>query len=217
MKEEGISADRVAYNALFSALRVAGDAEKAFELWGEMCGTRSFLSTASIATAKGSASPDIITVTDCIATLYRAGRINEVNQVFQEAVDRGIFMRGNNLDSQWETDISGMTLPVASAACRYILKQTLELQPNDFRDITFITGVGKAQEKQRGKEIKNKRHSEGKRRSKTSLRDYIQDLLKREFDPPLESYIPQRAQGTVVVRKASLIEWKNRQRHPAGR
>ena len=28
MKDEGLSADRVAYNALFSALRVAGDANK---------------------------------------------------------------------------------------------------------------------------------------------------------------------------------------------
>jgi hypothetical protein len=28
MKDEGLSADRVAYNAMFSALRVAGDADK---------------------------------------------------------------------------------------------------------------------------------------------------------------------------------------------
>ena len=52
MKDEGLSADRVAYNALFSALRVAGDADKTFQLWGEICGTRSTVSTTAIATAK---------------------------------------------------------------------------------------------------------------------------------------------------------------------
>jgi hypothetical protein len=161
-----------------------------------MCGTGSTLPSGAIATAKGSASPDIITVTDCLATLHRAGRRKEIDHVFKEAVARGIVLRGNQLDSQWETDLSGMSIPVASATSRYILTQALELESDNLQDITFITGVGKAQQRRKG--------------DKTSLRDYLQELLRQDFEPPLESYIPDRAQGTVVVKKETLIACKKR-------
>jgi pentatricopeptide repeat domain-containing protein 1 len=65
MKEQGLAADRVAYNALFSALRVSKRAEAAFALWDEMLGHPLTLSrTSKIATARISTSPDIITVTE---------------------------------------------------------------------------------------------------------------------------------------------------------
>lgn len=173
-----------------------------------MCGTGSTLQSGAIATAKGVASPDIITLTDCVATLHRAGRRKETDQVFKEAVARGIVLRGNQLDSQWETDLSGMSIPVACASCRHVLHQALELDRDKLQDITFITGVGKSQQRRQGN-----KDDHGPRKSKgnaTSLRDYIQELVKKDFDPPLESYIPQRAQGTVVIRKETLVTHKTR-------
>jgi pentatricopeptide repeat protein len=65
MKEQGLSADRFAYNALFSALRVAKKSQAAYDLWDEMNGHPSRLNGATrIAAAKSSTSPDIITVTE---------------------------------------------------------------------------------------------------------------------------------------------------------
>lgn len=70
MKDQGLSADRVAYNALFSAFRVAKRSEEAFELWGEMLGHRTNeergSNTPRIASARNerATAPDIITVTE---------------------------------------------------------------------------------------------------------------------------------------------------------
>jgi hypothetical protein len=189
-------------------------------LWGEICGTRS-TSTAAIATAKDIATPDIITVTDCIATLSRAKRTVEVAQVFQEAVERGIIFRGN-LDSQWETDLSGMSFPVARAACQYILRQCATEKLENLKDISFITGMGKSHQKWREDNPSFSRSATRaaslSRRSEkdpgTSLRDYVQEILQSDFDPPLESFVPQRAQGTVEVKKSSFIHW-SKQLEPA--
>lgn len=65
MKDQGLQADRVAYNALFSALRVAKRPDAAFDLWHEMLGTTK-VSTNKVATAGRyqSTTPDIITVTE---------------------------------------------------------------------------------------------------------------------------------------------------------
>ena len=234
MKDEGLSADRVSYNALFSALRVAGDAEKTFRLWGEICGTRSTASSTAIATAKDIASPDIITVTDCIATLSRADHLTELDQVFDEAVSRGIVLRNNALDLQWETDLSGMSLPVARAAVRYILRQcALEKDTDQFQDLTFITGVGRAQQRRKedgvtsgsaagrstsdsttttssSSDNKNKNSNEPKDPT-TSLREYVQEVLENDFSPPIKSVIPPRAQGTVEIPRDSLKQWVSKQ------
>lgn len=216
MKDEGLSADRVAYNALFAALRVAGDATKTFQLWGEICGTRSTVSTNKIATAKDIATPDIITVTDCISTLSRAEHLPELDQVFREAVERGIVLRSNGLDLQWETDLSGMSLPVARAAVRYILNQCIAMEiddSHDLQDMTFITGVGRAQQRRREDgvtppaiESKNDGSSDLKDLT-TSLREYVQEVLQSDFQPGLHSTIPPRAQGTVEIPKDTLQEW----------
>jgi hypothetical protein len=184
-------------------------------LWGEICGTRS-TSTAAIATAKDIATPDIITVTDCIATLYEGKRMVEVEQVFREAVERGIIFRGN-LDSQWETDLSGMSFPVARAACRYILRQCATEKLENLKEISFITGVGRSHQKWREdhpsfSRSATKAPSRGSEKDPgTSLRDYVQEILQSDFDPPLESFVPQRAQGTVEVKKSSFIHWSKQQ------
>jgi len=213
MKNEGLSADRVAYNTLFSALRVAGDADRTFELWGEMCGTRSMVTKTTIATAKDFATPDIITLTDCIATLSRAGKLQELDQVFQEGVSRGIVLRSNSLDLQWETDLSGMSLPVARAAIRYILQQCVskKTDPAQIQDMTFITGIGVAQQRRREDAIgsggKSGSSSTQSKDPTTSLRDHVQAILRQDFKPSIESVIPVHAQGTIEIPKDKLMKW----------
>lgn len=231
MKNEGLSADRVAYNALFSALRVAGDADQSFALWGEMCGTGSTTSSTTIgdnsrrnamATAQDFASPDIITVTDCLATLSRANRLTQLDQVFREAVRRGIILRSNSLDLDSETDLSGMSLPVARAAIRYILHQACQEVQNQtgspLQDMTFITGVGRAQQRRRedaGTTTTTSGTAGGSGSAKkdptTSLREYVQEVLQTDFTPSIESVIPRAAQGTIEIPKANLSAWIRRQ------
>lgn len=149
----------------------------------------------AIAAAKSSASPDIITLTDCIDTLFRAGRYQNMDKVFAEAVDRGIVLRGNRLDSQWETDLSGMSIPVATGAARYILNQlrsSVNKPTTDLQDMSFITGVGRF-------------HRNAPKAASMSLRDFLQSMLETEFK--MESYIPPRAKGTVVIKKEALARW----------
>ena len=127
------------------------------------------------------------------------------------------------LDIQWETDLSGMSFPVARAACRYIIQQAREVaetSKDDLRDVSMITGVGRAhqtlvQRKQTGR----KESFEGEQRKEsrpdvprsTSLRDYVQEILREDFQPPIESDIPKFAQGTVEVSKLSLLSWSEKQ------
>lgn len=230
MKDDGIPADRVAYNALFSALRVSEDADKAYELWGEICGKRSLTTSiaSTIATARDIASPDIITLTDCIATLSRAGYKYKMDEVFRQAVEReGIVLQSNDsLDSIWEIDLSGMPFPIARAACRYLLRTiTDEYQKKsaDFalEDMVFITGVGVNHQKlKQGDKYSLKNitttHTTSdmatnnvldKKDRTTSLRDFIQGILESDFDSPIKSTVPSRAQGTVVIEKDILTSW----------
>mmetsp|Transcript_18062 Transcript_18062/g.33499 ORF Transcript_18062/g.33499 Transcript_18062/m.33499 type:complete len:384 (+) Transcript_18062:857-2008(+) len=221
MKKEGIPADKVAYNSLFSALRVAKDATKTYELWREMCDNSrrvpAIRSSPAISRARGltSPSPDIITVTDCIATLSQAGKDIEMDNVFEEAVKRGIVLRSNSLDLQWEVDLSGMPFAVARAACRYLLKGIKEKDyesADEIQDMIFITGIGKAHQFRRESSPSKFSKSSSsqnvfKKDPSTSLRDFIQRILETDFDPPLKSKIPERAKGTVVVERETLIQW----------
>jgi len=221
MKQEGIPADKVAYNSLFSALRVAKDATKTYELWREMCDNSrripAIRSSPAISRARGltSPSPDIITVTDCIATLSQAGKDIEMDNVFEEAVKRGIVLRSNSLDLQWEVDLSGMPFAVARAACRYLLKGIKEKDyesADEIQDMIFITGIGKAHQFRRESSPSKFSKSSSsqnvfKKDPSTSLRDFIQRILETDFDPPLKSKIPERAKGTVVVERETLIQW----------
>merc|ERR1711935_345125 len=165
--------------------------------------------SSNIATAKSSASPDIITLTDCIATLFRSNHLEDMDQVFQQAVDRGIILRGNRLDSDYETDLSGMSIPVASAATRYILHQMRTSKSKDVHEIAFITGVGKFK-RQNSDNVELTADKSSSREGNMSLRDYLQLMLRKEFDPPLESYIPLYAKGTVVIGKKALARWIER-------
>lgn len=199
MKEQGLSPDRVAYNTLFSALRVAKRSDGALELWDEMLGIKPSrnpnrqVSGRAFAT-DDSATPDVITATNAIGALAAddtATGQTQADRVFREAVERGIFLHNNRLDSLWDVDLSGMTLPVARAATRYILWQTAsQIQAGKrVQDLTLITGVGVGRD--RG----------------TSLREYVKEVLELDFNPPLTSTIPKRAQGTVVVDKESLAHF----------
>ena len=221
MASDGLKADRVAYNALFSALRIARNADKAYELWNDMCNgntNRHPLPTQKKGLMRGGfdTSPDIITVSDCIATLSDADHLNQMDSVFQEAVKRGIVLRGNSLDRQWEVDLSRLQIPVARAAVRYLLNdmKTKGLEAADVQEMTFITGVGKAHEmlkdsstsiQQSGSNILDKKDPT------TSLRDFIQGILETDFQPGLKSIIPQRAQGTVVIQRDELLSWLDAQ------
>lgn len=204
---------------------------QAYELWGEICGRRKPSQSSPIATARDVASPDIITLTDCIATLSRAGYTEQMDEVFREAVERGIVLGRNNndLDEQWEIDLSGLPLPIARAAARYLLQSIVQKhrdggthkpdESNRLQDMIFITGIGKAQQKRRVESSSatppaatpSNKVLERKDRT-TSLREFIQAILETDFEPPLESIVPKRAQGTVVIEEAKLARWLNEER-----
>jgi pentatricopeptide repeat protein len=216
MKDEGLAADLVAYNALFSSLRVAGRPEAAWQLWNEMIGkvsrgptsrwrsrTNSFHpycvlkkldNGTDVATSiVRSASPDIITLSEAVATIADVGK---VDIVFEQAVERGIILRTDTLDSIWEVDLTSMPLPVARAAVRYILRQALAIYKKGemFEDVAFITGVG------------NNHDAEH-----PSLHDYVEQLLRTDFNPPLSSTSPRFASGTVLIEKETLKTWAQEQ------
>jgi pentatricopeptide repeat protein len=212
MKDQGLAADRVAYNAVFSALRVAGKADLAEELWAEMCGTKQ-TNTAAIATARfdKSTTPDIITVSDAVAAMSSddstKGRAR-VDRVFAEAVMRGICLRKDTLDSQSEFDLSGMAFPVARAACRYIVNQVLASRDIDrgFTDLTFITGIGASRSHRQTPNGKVDDGTSAESNHTTSLREYVQEILSSDYDPPIMSCVPQRAQGVVQIKGTTLEE-----------
>ena len=219
MKEQGLSADLVAYNALFLALRVGHRADAAAELWDEMMslkkqqpqrGRRAQVATAR---ADNSASPDIITLTDALGAMSVCSEpadLERVDRIFAQAVEMGIVLPKNTLDSAHDFDLSGMSLPVARAACRYILNHLISEQGDDeLSDLTFITGVGAAKEGARRNSADSSEDSS--KRSLTSLREFVQEILSTDFDPPLQSTIPRLAQGTVVVESHELKEWRRRQ------
>ncbi len=227
MKDDGLAADRVAYNALFSALRVSKDADRAYELWGEICGRESSESSSSIASARMVASPDIITLTDCIATLSRAGYTNKMDEVFREAVDRGIVLGRSidDLDEQWEIDLSGLPFPIARAATRYLIQNMIDERASkksddtssSVQDMIFITGIGKAQQRRKEESdplqeatvVAASYNVLDRKDRTTSLREFIQGILQTDFRPSLDSVVPQRAQGTVVIEEAKLAQWLN--------
>jgi hypothetical protein len=198
-------------------------------LWGEICGRRS--ENSSISTARDVASPDIITLTDCIATLSQAGYTTQMDEVFREAVDRGIVLGRdyNDLDEQWEIDLSGLPFPIARAATRYLLQsivhkhQQMETRNHNnnsnndrLQDMVFITGIGKAQQKRKEESSSSSlspasgsNNVMDRKDRTTSLRDFIKAVLETDFEPPLESIIPERARGTVVIKEEKLARWLN--------
>lgn len=256
MRNDGIAADRISYNAVFSALRVGQQAEKAYEIWGEMCGRKGSQSVTSrnnkggskpiaSATSDPRLSPDIITLTDVIATLERsegAENRQRMDEVFNEAVERGIILPADSLDSTWEVDLSGMSIPVAHAACRYIVQRALrEVKGGSpCEDLLLITGVGKAQQQQQQQAhhsdsdldreednvpVGRDEEDEGndptvdlaprlglKGRGSTSLREYVRQVLRDDYEPKLYSTIPELSQGCIKVSQKVFQQWADAQK-----
>lgn len=220
MKNEGLNPDIIAYNAVFNALKRAKQVDTAYAFWDEMRGgeTKSSSTAKRAAGAAQGTSPDIITLTDLISTLSGAegkGDRSKVDEVFADAVARGIFF-SNFLDSSAEVDLSGMSFPVARAATRFALYRTVELAENGDKvtDLSFITGVGAAgsnkarKDKNQGRSLRLGDAEFGNKNKKTmSLRDYIQQVLRDDFHPPINSFVPKRAQGTIEIDRSVLHEW----------
>ena len=133
-----------------------------------------------------------------------------MDEVFREAVEQGIVLGSNELDEQWEMDLSGLPFPIARAATRYLLQ--INRHSSNPQDMVFITGIGKAQQKRKEETDKNAIETTSnnvldRKDRTTSLRDFIQGILETDFNPPLESVVPHRAQGTVVIEKETLARW----------
>ena len=251
MRNNGLQADRISYNAVVSALRIGMQSDRAYEIWGEMLGRRKERQPSAdsakgggcnakagpnskayaTATADPKLSPDIITLTDVIATFKRSeGNKNRerMDEVFDEAVELGIILPKDSLDSLWEVDLSGMSIPVAHAACRHIVqraRRAVESGKSPCKDLMFITGVGVAQHEQpahkaqaQGSEDSNKKDGDSqpppwqRRRGNTALREYVRQVLRDDFDPPLYSTLPQFAEGTVYVSATTFQKWLDGQK-----
>jgi pentatricopeptide repeat protein len=212
MKDQGLSVDRVAYNAVFSALRIAKRADLAFDLWAEMVDTKPFeVNSIAVAKLDEVSTPDIITVTDAIGALSSASDTVEdryrVDKVFAEAVRRNIVLRSDTLDSKWEIDLSGMSFPVARAACRYVITSISKSTSNrEFEDLTFITGVGVGKSFYKGSNGVPDLPTQ-----QTSLQKYVQQILISDFHPEIESYVPSLAKGTICIGSESICKWAERQ------
>jgi hypothetical protein len=116
----------------------------------------------------------------------------KVDKVFAEAVRLGVVLREEMLAPCWHFDLTGLAFPVARAACRYILNQIQSSATEIPNDLTIITGIGA--QRQMGKGL-------------TSLREYVQEILVRDFSPGLVSIVPDRAHGTVVIKAETLAAW----------
>jgi pentatricopeptide repeat protein len=203
MKQHKIQPDLITYNAVFTALRVAHRPEQAWQLWKELLeqGTtqpKTLLLTRTAeagvlkrqySTGKASLVPDIITITEVIGALAGTDESEDyqahVDGILAYAVERKLLLNGF-LDSSNEINLSGLTFPVARAACRYLLQNYEHV---DNQELTLITGVGKQS-------------------NKTSLRDYLQEWLEQEFG--LKTSIPRFAQGTLVISSESLLRRASR-------
>ena len=233
MRNDGLQPDRISYNSIITALRIGSQPERAYEVWGEMCGRKAVADDNegedSKTPAKARAdsrqiSPDIITLTDVMTTLDRSGGAKfraRMDKVFEEAVDRGIVLPADSLDSLFEVDLSGMSISVAHAACRYVVRRTKEAITSgeaSCDDLVFITGVGKAKQQQHeggqhqstAKQEQNEDagvQSGAGGNSGTALREYVRQVLRDDFDPPLYTTVPAFAQGSVRIAKKALQEW----------
>ncbi len=175
MKKDGLHPDLVAYNALINAGTMSNEPEQVFDLWVEMCNTDK----------REKVSPDIVTLTEVIATLDRGmGKINRerADKVFSDAVSRGIILKEDSLDSSWEVDLSRMSFPVARAACRFIFRRMANSAKNgelDVKDFSLITGASK-------------------------MREYIREVLRDELKPAIFCVVPKLEQGTLQVKEKVL-------------
>lgn len=143
--------------------------------------------------SKDNISPDIVTLTEVIATIDRAvGKANrqKVDQVFAEAVERGLILREDSLDAAWDIDLSGMSFPVARAACRFIFSRLVERVRDGnekVEDLSLITGASR-------------------------MREYIREVLRDELTPAVYCIVPKMEQGTLQVKAKMLENYINAQK-----
>lgn len=199
MKRDGIKPDRVSYNALISALKVARQPDRVFQLWSEMIASNNTYSSIVL-------SPDIVTVTDVIAGLERSSEWRDKSDlVFAEAVRRKILLREDSLDSMWDVDLSGMSFPVAHAAVRFVIRRLVNYcsvgtnSRQDFQDMTFITGIGVNNNIQRDDEMVNAGLVP------KTLREFVRETLRIEYG--IFTTIPKFSAGSVVIKKEMLQRW----------
>jgi len=123
-----------------------------------------------------------------------------MDQVLADAVRAQILLRSDSMDTIWEIDLSGMSLPVARACCRFILNRSKTMigDGTACEDLIFITGTGKFHQKG-SDEMQTK-----KGLGATTLREYISEILKRDFDPPLASTM---SGGVVQIKKEVIEQW----------
>ena len=214
MKAEKIEYDVVAYNALVSSFQNGGKPQMAYDVWKEMCG-KSETTITGRNPNETKIRPDIITLTNVIASLERAkddDNLNKMDSVFDDAVERQIIFSEDSMDTLWEIDLSGMSLPVARAACRHIMnKRLFQHSLEQCEDLMLITGVGKHQQKQAplnddDSNVLNRVNFANKQ-SRTALREYVRQVLREDFEPPIYSVIPKGAAGTVQVNKDVIEQW----------
>jgi len=191
MKADRIQFDIVAYNALISAFANAGEQDMVFQLWNDLC-----KGSGEIVGGTENIFPDIITVSTVISSLDN-GFDDEVHKlkvddVFADAVRKDIIFSSDSMDTEWEYDLSGMSLPVARAAVRYIVSRFSD--KNSIQDLNFITGVGR-------------HHQNDSKAGSTSLRDYVKQVLLLDFDPPLSCSVAKGAEGIVVIEKNEIEKW----------
>lgn len=172
MKDDGLTPDLVAYNALIGAGMTAEKPAEVFSLWSEMCKS-----------SNERVSPDIVTLTEVIATLDNApGKANreKVDAVFAEAVKRGLILRKDSLDTSWEVDLSSMSFPVARAAVRYIFGQLVmkfaQDEGGEVKDLSLITGASR-------------------------MREYVREVVRDELKPSVYCVVPEMERGTLVVKE----------------
>ena len=201
MKNDGVQPDLVAYNALIGAGMTADKPTEVFDIWVEMCqlSNQDASDKNKKNNKKTDVSPDIVTLTEVIATLDNAsGKVNRerVDEVFIEAVDRGLILRKDSLDTYWEFDLSNMSQPIARAACRYIFNQiaqrhaasdtTNEENDDDVKDLSLITGASR-------------------------MREHVRGILRDELKPSIYCVVPKLEQGTLLVKKKMVQNYINEQ------
>jgi len=189
---DNLKPDTACYNAALAACRrsdVGKYADFAKKLWRRCVDD-------------DDASPDSLTAAEAVACLERAGRCADADLIFAEALELGVPLKQARsagpqgvskrsvawLDENSEYDVSGLSVPLVKCAIRKALKD--ETASDHTADCVFITGVG-------AKKAKDPTH--------VPLRDSVLEFL-REFDPPLNAFVPKDAQGTVVVKRSSLLD-----------
>jgi len=144
-----------------------------------------------------------------------------MDAVFATAVEKNIVLSGN-LDTIWEIDLSGLSLPVARAACRFIIcRLQKEAEAGvEWQDLSLITGVGKHHYLAKVTENDdilasvmkdvaktNLREQPRQTPGTTALREYVRQILRQDFVPPIYSIVPNNTPGIVQVKKELLQSW----------